>query len=142
MARIFSLWVGSNLSVYEKLTLASALKHNHDFTLFSYEPLEVPTGIIIADANLVIPKSEIKQINQSFASFSNRFRYTVLLSQSFDAWVDMDIVLNSEKLPSNMGYRFGYENKRVVNNAVVGYPAESVLAKKLILNSEIGRAHV
>jgi len=135
MAHVFSLWIGSPLSVYEKLTLISAQRFGHIFTLFCYESIEVPDGIIVADANNIIPMNQIKNVNNSFAAFSNTFRYKVLQLNQFDAWVDMDIVFNSRILPSRMDYIFGFENKTIINNAVLGYPGESDLSEKLIQQS-------
>jgi hypothetical protein len=135
MARVFSLWIGSQLSIYEKITLVSAQRFGHEFTLFCYEPIEVPDGIIIADANDIIPIDQVRKINNSFASFSNQFRYMVLQTNQFDAWVDMDIVFNSENLSSNMDYIFGFENTTIINNAVLGYPGSSELSRKLIQSS-------
>ena len=77
MTSLFSLWIGSQLSIYEKLTLMSAKKYDYDFTLYCYGEIKVPEGIRIADANQIIPFSEVRKINNSFASFSNRFRYKV-----------------------------------------------------------------
>jgi len=135
MAHVFSLWIGSPLSIYEKLPLISAQRFGHKFTLFCYESIEVPDGIIVADANNIIPMNQIRKVNNSFASFSNQFRYRVLQSNQFDAWVDMDIVFNSGILPSRMDYIFGFENRTIINNAVLGYPGESDLSEKLIQQS-------
>lgn len=135
VSRVFSLWIGPKLSIYEKLTLASAIKFQHVFTLFCYEPIDVPSGIIMADANEIIPREQIQKVNNSFAAFSNNFRYRALDLGKYGSWIDMDIVFSSKYIPSDRGYTFGFENENIINNAVLNYPVNSILSRKLIQES-------
>ena len=91
---IQGLWIGSSLSVMEKLSIASFLQNGHEYHLYAYdEPLNVPAGTKIKDANEILPATAIFQYKDrpSFAGFSNYFRYKLLLERG-GWWADMDVV--------------------------------------------------
>jgi hypothetical protein len=97
MIKINSLWIGP-LSTLERLCMASHLKHGHEYHLWVYEPLEAPEGVILEDANEILPKSEIfcysgpkEEGGGSVSAFSNLFRYK-LLSERQEWWCDTDVV--------------------------------------------------
>lgn len=89
---IQSLWIGNPLSNLEKLCVQSFLDHGHQFHLYTYAEIGgVPSGAVIKDANQILPESKIfKASNGSFASFSDWFRYALLVEHG-GFWVDMDI---------------------------------------------------
>lgn len=91
---IQSLWVGKRLSAMEVLSIRSFLHHGHDYRLYVYEPVEnLPEGALLCDANEILPASAIFQYAdfESYAGFSNFFRYKLLLERG-GWWVDTDIV--------------------------------------------------
>ena len=78
----------------ERLSLASFLANGHPYHLFVYENVKhVPAGAIIEDANAVLPASMIFKYKDvdSYAGFSNYFRYKLLLERG-GWWVDTDMV--------------------------------------------------
>ena len=78
----------------ERLSLASFLANGHPYHLFVYDNVKhVPAGAIIEDANAVLPASMIFKYKDvdSYAGFSNYFRYKLLLERG-GWWVDTDMV--------------------------------------------------
>ncbi len=91
---IQGLWIGSNLTTMERLTISSYLKNNHEFHLYAYDEVEsVPTGALVKDGNEILPASMIFQYRdqKSYSAFSNFFRYKLLFERG-GWWVDMDAV--------------------------------------------------
>jgi len=92
--RIQSLWIGSELSVMERLSILSFLANGHSYHLYVYEQVKhVPSGAILEDASAVVPASMIFKYKDadSYAGFSNYFRYKLLLDHG-GWWVDTDVV--------------------------------------------------
>lgn len=98
---INALWIGSELSNTELLTILSFLKNGHEFNLWTYESIAtpIPAAVIINDANQIIPFKNVfkyKYTNQwghgkgSYAGFSDIFRYKLLYEKG-GWWVDMDV---------------------------------------------------
>ncbi|MEO8495200.1 MAG: glycosyltransferase [Planctomycetota bacterium] len=91
---IQGLWIGSELSVMERLSISSFLANGHPFDLYVYSDLpNVPDGTTIRDANEIMPSSSIFRYreNGSYAGFSNFFRYELLLQRG-GWWVDLDTI--------------------------------------------------
>jgi len=95
------LWIGSYLDNLELLTLSSFVRHGHTFHLWIYEKLQtpIPKGVILKDANAIIPEAEIFYYQHgeksglgkgSVAGFSDIFRYKLLYEKG-GWWVDMDV---------------------------------------------------
>ncbi len=95
------LWIGGSLSNLELLTIHSFTQHGHEFHLWLYGPLTnpLPQGVIIKDANEIIPNDKIFRYEESceyghgkdsLAGFSDIFRYKLLLEKG-GWWVDMDV---------------------------------------------------
>lgn len=99
---VHGLWIGNRLSVIELLTIKSFLNNGHDFHLWTYEKIQnLPDGVTVRDASLIIPKSEIivRKFNDPVtgvgkgsvgAPFSDLFRYKLLYEYG-GWWVDMDV---------------------------------------------------
>ena len=91
---IQGLWIGSELSVMEQLSLASFIQNGHQYHLYVYDlPKNVPAGTVIKDANEILPASSIFQYKDSpsYAGFANFFRYKLILERG-GWWADADIV--------------------------------------------------
>lgn len=134
MADFGSFWVGKPLSKVEKTALSSFIYYGHSFTLFVYDMnLEVPSGIIKKDANLIIPESEIFEIQKSYGPFADMFRYKMIFDTGL-IWTDTDSIC----LKSNWNfgdYIFGYEENDRLANGILKMPKESSLVKSLIKES-------
>ncbi len=91
---IQGLWIGSELSIMERLSIASFLRNGHEYHLYTYDDLpDVPIGTIVKDGNEVLPASAIFRYKDrpSYAGFSNFFRYKLLLERG-GWWADADTV--------------------------------------------------
>ena len=70
------LWVGSELSVMEQLSISSFLGNGHEYHLYVYDDLKtIPPGTVRRDASEILPESRIfKYKNKpSYAGFANFF---------------------------------------------------------------------
>jgi mannosyltransferase OCH1-like enzyme len=88
------LWIGSTLSVMEKLSIKSFIDNGHEYHLYTYDDLpDVPARTVIKDGNEILPASAIFKYRDrpSYSAFSNFFRYKLLLERG-GWWVDSDIV--------------------------------------------------
>ena len=91
---IQGLWIGSELSVMEQLSIASFLSNGHDYHLYVYNQLKnIPAGTTVKDANEILPSSSIFQYREyaTYAGFANFFRYKLLLERG-GWWADADII--------------------------------------------------
>ncbi len=91
---IQGLWIGTELSVMERLSIASFLANGHQFQLFVYSDVKnIPAGTIVRDGEEILPASAIFRYrdNGSYAGFSNFFRYE-LLWKFGGWWVDLDTI--------------------------------------------------
>ncbi|BAP55651.1 hypothetical protein THII_1354 [Thioploca ingrica] len=108
---IQSLWIGKKLSSMEQLSITSFLRNGHSFHLYVYDEVAgIPPKTIIKDANQIVPANKIFKYknNNSYAGFSNLFRYQLLFEKG-NFWVDTDIIaLKPFNFPSD--YVFGSES--------------------------------
>lgn len=91
---IQGLWIGTELSVMEQLSVSSFLSNGHDYHLYVYDEMKnVPAGTLLKDAGEILPASSIFQYKHqaSYAGFANFFRYK-LLGERGGWWADTDIV--------------------------------------------------
>ena len=128
-AIIQGLWVGSELSVMEQLSITSFLRHGHDYHLYVYgDVAHVPEGAVIRDGNEILPASMIFQYKhrKSYAGFSNYFRYKLLLENG-GWWADMDIVC-LKPFDFDTAYVFSsewYEDRVLVSSGIIKVPVGS-----------------
>src|SRR5207245_10747003 len=109
---IQGLWIGSELSVMEQLSIASFLRNGHEYHLYVYgEMKNVPRGCVIRDANEILPAERIFQYRQypSYAGFANFFRYKLLLERA-DWCADTDV---SEPRPLELSAPLAVEREVV-----------------------------
>lgn len=91
---IQGLWIGTELSVMEQLSVTSFLANGHEYHLYVYDEMRnVPLGTVVKDACEILPASSIFQYKHqaSYAGFANFFRYK-LLGERGGWWADTDIV--------------------------------------------------
>lgn len=89
---IQSLWIGEELGKMEVLSIRSFLSHGHEYHLYLYDNVKnIPDGVTIKNAEEIIPRDKIFYIANSYAGFSNTFRYKLLLEKA-GFWVDTDVV--------------------------------------------------
>jgi hypothetical protein len=89
---IQGLWVGERLSAMERLSIRSFLAQGHPYHLYTYGPVEgVPEGTQIHAAGRILPRERIFKVQNSFAPFSDFFRWKLLFERG-GWWVDLDVV--------------------------------------------------
>lgn len=93
-----SLWIGNELSKLERLSIKSFLFNGHEYHLYLYKDInDLPDGIIIKDANEIIPEKDMfsKKINDNSPKgihvLSDVFRHKLLYDHG-GWWVDLDVV--------------------------------------------------
>jgi mannosyltransferase OCH1-like enzyme len=128
---IQGLWIGSELSVMERLSIASFLAHEHDYHLYVYDDVkQVPEDATLFDANEIIPRSQIFQYknSKSYAGFANYFRYKLILERG-GWWCDTDVVcLQPFSFPDE--YVFCSEDlngEKITNNGIIKAPRSAPL---------------
>lgn len=154
---IKGLWIGNELSPNEVLCVNSYLYHGHTFELYTYDRVQnIPDGVVIKDANQIIPKSEIftftnREHKQSLAAFADMFRFK-LLYELGGWWSDMDAVC-LKPYDLDQDYVFMQEKQKNqdnrVCNGIIKCPAgspimnacyESVVEMRENINSQIWSA--
>jgi hypothetical protein len=86
------LWIGSRLPTMQRISIASFLARGHEYHLFTYTAVEgVPKGVVLRDAAEILPENLVFRDNleNTYAAFSDYFRYRLLLGQG-GIWVDTD----------------------------------------------------
>ena len=128
-APVQGLWIGPELSVMERLSIASFLANGHGYHLYVYDDVKyIPEGAVARDANEILPASMIFQYkgSKSYAGFANFFRYKLLLERG-GWWADTDaICLRPFSFPEE--YVFASEidkDVQVANSGVIKTPASS-----------------
>jgi glycosyl transferase-like sugar-binding protein len=118
----------------ERLSLASFLANGHAYHLYVYDHVKhVPAGAILEDASAIIPDSMIFKYKDadSYAGFSNYFRYKLLLERG-GWWVDTDVVC-LRPFQFEGDYVFASEitksGTEVVTSAVIKAPVGSELMR-------------
>lgn len=130
MAQVAMLWFGNPMTAIQRLSIRSFLHYGHEVTIFTYGQIEAPSGVKFADAGEIIGQDKIFLSHDSYAAFSDVFRYRMLAQSDF-LWVDADTICLKDDW--NFGdYVFGYQEPFKVTNNVLGYPQDSTLAKRLM----------
>ncbi len=96
---IQQLWIGSELSRIERLSVRSFLACGHEVHLYTYDAgLEVPSGCQLRDAREMLPEESIfthsgktGRSRGSLAGFADLFRWK-LLHENGGAWADADLI--------------------------------------------------
>lgn len=127
---IQGLWIGAELSVMERVSLASFLASGHEYHLYVYDEVRrIPEGVVVKDAGEILPASSVFEYSEfkSYAGFSNFFRYKLLLERG-GWWADADLVclrpfdFQEEYVFSS---ELGRDGSEVVNAGVLKSPAGS-----------------
>ena len=128
-----SLWIGRNLGPVARACLASFVRNGHRTVLYCYDPpSDLPAGVEIADAGLIIPSSRIFRHKKtaSYSLFSDLFRYE-LQRRSLGLWIDCDVYC-VRPITLDRPNIYGWENPASINVAVLGIPPDSPVIEKLI----------
>jgi len=95
---IRSFWFGKPMNWICDLSMKSYIRQGHKFELYTYEDFPVPKGVVIMDANEIIPESasfqmlnSVDGIRGKYSTFANIFRYKLLFDKG-GIWSDLDSV--------------------------------------------------
>jgi mannosyltransferase OCH1-like enzyme len=128
---IQGLWIGPELSVMERMSIASFLMNGHDYHLYVYDDVgNIPEEVTVRDANEILPSSMIFQYkhSKSYAGFANFFRYQLLMMKG-GWWVDTDVIcLKPFSFPEE--HVFASEEHKgapIANNGIIKAPVDSAL---------------
>jgi Alpha 1,4-glycosyltransferase conserved region/Glycosyltransferase sugar-binding region containing DXD motif len=122
-------WHGAPLSLVERLSLASFLYHGHGVHLYAYDDIAgVPAGVVLRDAEEIVPRSAMFRHGRtgSLAPFADWFRYRLLFGRG-GIWCDMDMVC-LKPFDFDRPRLFGWQDDRLINNAVLGLPVADPVA--------------
>ncbi len=129
---IRSLWIGSDLSRLEHLCIKSYLYYGHRFELFVYNPniKNVPSGAHIMDANEIIEEKNIFKSQNSFALFSDWFRFK-LLHDYGGIWVDMDLIC-LKRFDFQKQVVLCGEHANILSTGFIKLPKKSEVSRKML----------
>lgn len=128
---IQSLWVGSELSSMEQLSILSFLAHDHEVHVYTYDMnlKGVPEGAVVKNAEDIVPKVDIDRF-QNLANFSDYFRFSMLYKMG-GWWADLDsICLRHFDFPAE--YVFSNYDDGAIGAANIKAPAKSDIMKWLV----------
>ena len=134
MAQVAMLWFHNPMTAIQRLSIRSFLHYGHEVTIFTYGEIEAPKGVKFADAGEILSEDKIFLSHDSFAAFSDVFRYKMLAETDY-LWVDADTVCLRDDWDFG-DYVFGYQEPFKVTNNVLGYPKDSTLAKRLVSEAQ------
>jgi len=132
-----SLWIGDRLFPQHIISINSFIQNGFVYNLYVYDDVKnVPSGVILCDANDIIPKEEIWYYNNGFnkgspSGFSNQFRFQILHEHG-GLWVDTDVVLLND---FNFDKPYIFISERNVNGDI--HPTSSVIFSSWSPNGDI-----
>ena len=134
-----SFWQGNRLPPLVRACLGSFARQGHRVELYSYQTLDVPDGVTLSDATLVLPSGALSQFQGHVAAFADLFRYQLLHDRG-GWWVDTDVYCLTATLPAVERAWAPEENGRL-NNAILKFPAGDPVCA-LLLQRARERANV
>lgn len=135
---VHGLWIGTEVSKIELLTIKSFIAQGHVFHLWVYDKLvtPLPQALIVEDANEIIPAEKVfryKHVNKyghgkgSVSGFSDIFRYKLLYERG-GWWTDMDVTC-LKPLNASSPYFFRKHQTLAMVGNVMKVPAKTQLMK-------------
>ncbi len=141
---LFTFWSGK-IGPLEKLCLESFSQFDIKLSLYTYAEIsDISPKLVQKDASQIIDYKIFERYLKAglLTAFANRFRYQ-LISWKDSCWVDADILCNSNfRTELEKKFIFGFESKKIINNAVLRIPSSSQLSKNLLKRAEIIDTHI
>lgn len=137
MATVASLWIGESLGFVQKLCLKSFIFYGHTVKLYVYNmEMEVPDGIIKADASAIVPENKIFSYHGQLAAFSDYFRYK-MIQMTGDMWVDADTICLNKSFFENEDFVFIKESDYLIAGGILKMPRYHRITKEINDKAEI-----
>jgi hypothetical protein len=134
MAKFGSLWVGNPMTKIQEVSLSSFVYHGHELTLYVYDmDMVVPKGVKKSNAEDIMSSSEIFLVQDTYAAFSDLFRYR-MIKQTGLTWVDADTICLSPDWDS-LGDTYACLENDTVVGGVLSLPQDSPALEYLIKKS-------
>lgn len=134
MAKFGSLWVGNPMTKIQEISLSSFIYHGHELTLYVYDmDMKVPEGVVKANASLIMDESEMFLVQDTYAAFSDLFRYRMIKKTGL-TWVDADTICLSPDW-DDLGDTYACLEKDMVVGGVLKLPQDSPALDYLINKS-------
>lgn len=134
MAKFGSLWVGNPMTKIQEVSLSSFIYHGHELTLYVYDmDMKVPNGVQKAFAGDIMDESEMFLVQNTYAAFSDLFRYR-MINKTGLTWVDADTICLSPDWDS-LGKTYASIEDDTVVGGVLALPQDSQALKYLIKKS-------
>lgn len=134
-----AFWHGPKLNLFHWACMRSFLRNGLAFYLYTYEPFEVPEGVVLREASDILPLTELFYFNNAdsheldLGPFSDLFRFKLLLMRG--GWyVDVDTVSLSADLPRT-GRAWSRETPesgpRAINGSQMAFPKGDPLVAEM-----------
>lgn len=134
MANFGSLWVGNPMTKIQEVSLSSFIYHGHSLTLYVYDmDMKVPEGVQKAFAGDIMDESEMFLVQNTYAAFSDLFRYRMIKKTGL-AWVDADTICLSPDW-DGLGDTYACLENDTVVGGVLSLPQDSTAINYLIKKS-------
>jgi len=131
---ICSFWYGDRLRIVDRLCLASMVMTGQRVKLFVYDHVDnVPDGVELHDAEPILPKSVLYQLDPDYPSFkpwlsvvqfSDLFRI-MLMKHRQGVWLDTDVYLVKPFAPDPQQVWLARENYARVGVSALYLPADN-----------------
>jgi hypothetical protein len=98
-------WHGPPLGLLRQACLCSFIRQGHIFELYTYAPFSVPDGVVLKNAEDIIPFTQLFYFEnpetgrKDLAPFSDLFRFKLLFERG-GWWSDVDTVCFSANIPA------------------------------------------
>jgi hypothetical protein len=128
---INAIWIGPELGTLHAACLRSFLNNGHEVKLHCYDsPRDVPGGIELADANVLLPKDQIivHRKTGSMALFSDLLRYEIL-GAGLGLYVDCDVFCL--RPIQDADYIFGWESSTSIATGILKLPTNCPVLDEL-----------
>lgn len=134
-------WHGSDLSLYEKISLKSFLNHNFVVNIYSFHKLSKIEGVNNLDAREILPEETLYKYthngkNGCLAAFSDVFRIH-LMKKNCGWWFDIDVIClkdatEFDNLDINKKILVGYEFNNHIANGILKINDQKIIDEIII----------
>jgi hypothetical protein len=89
--------------------------------LFCYDAISVPAGVLLEDADKIVPRDDLFLVDGNVGAFTDLFRYKVIETYG-EWWVDTDVFCLKDDIPE-CDYAWASEDQDNINGAILKFPS-------------------